>query len=288
VTDPIPFAGGVLDRAGHRRTDEAWLAAAQADPAARAVLVGREGVTAAPVPLADGEPIALLGVDDDGAPVFVAPAPEGTELTPLRVLAATAPPDVAGLTAYAAALAHFHRAHRFCGSCGAETQAGEGGHTRVCPNGHTTHPRTDPVVIMLVVDRANDRVLLGRQPVWPAKRYSALAGFVEPGEDLEAAVAREVAEEAGLVVGDVSYVASQPWPFPASLMLGFHADHVSGEPRAVDAELEDVRWFTREEVARAGGHDVDFLEGGGEEDALILPPRLAIARHLVDVWLASA
>lgn len=287
MSDPIPFAGGALDRAGHRRADEAWLQEARADPRALAVLVGRDGATAEPVPLPEGaEPIALLGVGPDDAPVFVAPAHEDAELTPLRILAATAAPHVAGLAAYAAALAHFHRAHRFCGSCGAETTAGQGGHTRQCPNGHTTFPRTDPVVIMLVVDQENDRVLLGRQPVWPAKRYSALAGFVEPGEDLEAAVRREVAEEAGIVAGDVRYVASQPWPFPASLMLGFHADHVEGEPRAADAELEDVRWFTREEVQRAGGEDVDFLEGGGEEDALILPPKLAIARHLVDVWLA--
>jgi NAD+ diphosphatase len=286
VTDVIPFAGATIDRAAERRGDEAWLAAARADPQARAVLVGMEGATATPVPLDAQEPLALLGVDADDAPVFVAAAPDDTELTPLRMLAANADAATAGLVAYAAALANFHRLHRFCARCGEPTEPREAGFSRICPNDHTTFPRTDPVVIMLVIDAPKDRVLLGRQPMWPPRRYSALAGFVEPGESLEAAVAREVAEEAGLVVGDVRYVASQPWPFPGSLMLGFHADYVSGEPHALDHELDDVRWFTREEVAAAGGYDVDFLGGGApEDDSLILPPRLAIARHLVERWL---
>ncbi len=230
--------------------------------------------------------MALLGVSENGAPVWVAAAGEGAELTPLRMLAATADGPTAGLVAYAAALANFHRLHRFCARCGQASESREGGFSRVCPDDHTTFPRTDPVVIMLVLDRARDRVLLGRSVPWPARRYSALAGFVEPGETLESAVAREVAEEAGLVVDNARYVASQPWPFPGSLMLGFHADHVSGEPEALDGELDDVRWFTRAEVAEAGGHDVDFLGGGAPDgDGLILPPRLAIARHLVDAWL---
>jgi NAD+ diphosphatase len=165
--------------------------------------------------------------------------------------------------------------------------AREGGHVRVCENQHQHHPRTDPVVIMLVTD--GDRALLGRQPSWPAGRYSALAGFVEPGEALETAVAREVREEAGVEVRDVRYVASQPWPFPVSLMLGFHATYASGEPAPGDAELEDVRWFTRDELAVAARDDIAWIDGvgGGQADRLLVPPRLAIARHLLDRWLAG-
>jgi NAD+ diphosphatase len=133
------------------------------------------------------------------------------------------------------------------------------------------------VVIMLVVD--GDRALLGRQARWPTGRYSALAGFVEPGESLEEAVAREVREEAGVDVGEVRYRASQPWPFPASLMIGFQAEYVSGEPAADDLELEDARWFTRDEMLTAAASDA--------EEWLLLPPRIAIARRLVDAWLAD-
>jgi NAD+ diphosphatase len=151
-----------------------------------------------------------------------------------------------------------------------------GGIVRSCARcGTDHHPRTDPVVIMLVTD--GDRVLLGRQPEWPPGRYSALAGFVEPGESLEEAVAREVREEAGVEVGQPEYVASQPWPFPTSLMLGFTAPWRSGRPRRVDEELEDVRWFSREEVAAA-------VEGR-EDGPLGVPPRFAIARRLLERWL---
>lgn len=287
LPDPIPFAGGTLDRAAHRRLDAGWLATAAADPAARAVLVGRDGVSAAPVALAGLEPQGFLGVDDDGAPLWVAAAPEGAELRGLRDLASTADAAASGLLAYAMALSHFHRTHRFCGRCGKETQSREGGHARACADEHVVHPRTDPVVIMLVCD-GQDRVLLGRQPSWPRRRFSALAGFVEAGEDLESAVHREVAEEAGCEVSDIRYIASQPWPFPASLMLGFHAEYAGGEARPLDGELEDVRWFTREEIAEAAEHDVDFLGTTQPPgDGLIIPPRIAIARHLVDRWLAA-
>nr|MBA2348882.1 NAD(+) diphosphatase [Solirubrobacterales bacterium] len=136
--------------------------------------------------------------------------------------------------------------------------------------------------IMLVVDTPGDRVLLGRQPSWPATRYSALAGFVEPGEALEAAVAREVFEESCVHVSGFRYVASQPWPFPGSLMLGFEAEWAGGEAAVGDDELEDVRWFTREEL-----HGAVQAERERRIDApLLLPPPLAIARQLVDRWLA--
>jgi NAD+ diphosphatase len=136
----------------------------------------------------------------------------------------------------------------------------------VCATEH--HPRTDPVVIMLVHD--GDRAILGRQAHWPPGRYSALAGFVEPGESLEEAVAREVREETGARVDEIAYRSSQPWPFPGSLMLGFVARWTSGEPAIGDGELEDVRWFTREEIASA---------------SVKLPPRQAIARRLIEDWL---
>jgi NAD+ diphosphatase len=161
--------------------------------------------------------------------------------------------------------------------CGTASLVREAGLLRVCPScGAEHHPRTDPVVIMLVVDGDRDRVLLGRQAAWPAGRYSALAGFVEPGESLEDAVAREVLEESGVEVTGARYVSSQPWPFPSSLMLGFEASYAGGSPVAADGELEDARWFSRSELEDAAAERGSFL----------LPPPLAIARRLIDGWLA--
>jgi NAD+ diphosphatase len=249
--------------------------------------VGREGAHAEPLALSDAERGApeaatFLGVDAAG-PVFAVER-DGVPLTGLRDLAASLPADRLGLVAYASGLANWARATRFCGICGTRTTPREGGHVRVCENGHQHHPRTDPVVIMLVGD--GDRVLMGRQAAWPAGRYSALAGFVEPGERLEDAVAREVLEESGVTVRDVRYVESQPWPFPVSLMLGFHATYAGGEPAALDGELQDVRWFTRAEVAEAIGADgADDWIGGADDDRLRVPPPTAIARFLLDRWV---
>ncbi|MDX6655940.1 MAG: diphosphatase [Solirubrobacteraceae bacterium] len=274
MPEPVTFAGGVLDRAADRRADEAWLAAARRDPRARAVLIGEEGVA-----LSNGVPLLgevgddagpFLGIAAGGAPLFASVAPADTQLTGLREAAEMLSQADAGLVAYASALVQWHRTHRFCGVCGEPTEPRDGGHARVCANGHVHHPRTDPVVIMLVSD--GDRLLLGRRPSWPPGRYSCLAGFVEPGEPLEAAVAREVLEEAGVVVGEVSYRLSQPWPFPLSLMLGFEATYAAGEARVADAELDDVRWFTRGEIA-----------GGTPQ----LPPPFTIARRLIEGWLAG-
>jgi NAD+ diphosphatase len=246
-------------------------------------VVGRDGADPEPQPLTDddADPI-FLGVTA-GGPLFAVER-DGMELTGLRDLAVSLPAERLGIVAHATAMANWARSTRFCGICGAPTEATEGGHVRVCANGHQHHPRTDPVVIMLVSD--GDRVLMGRQAAWPPGRYSALAGFVEPGERLEDAVAREVLEESGLTIREVRYVASQPWPFPAQLMLGFHATYESGEPAPGDDELEDVRWFTRDEVAAAVADDPAWIDGPGG-DRLLLPPRTAIARHLVDRWLAE-
>jgi NAD+ diphosphatase len=287
------FAGERLDRAGPRRTDERWLAERRADPASRAVLATSDGVLvrdgAAPALVALGDlpldaELVLLGVDGGGAAVFAAdPGPEraaalgpGAELRGLRDVAAEAAPADAGLLAHATGLLNWHRRHRFCANCGAPTAMAEAGHVRVCPRcGAQHHPRTDPVVITLVHDRGA-RVLLGRQPTWPAGRYSTLAGFVEPGESLEEAVVREIGEESGVRVSDVRYRSSQPWPFPASLMLGFEAAYAGGEAHPHDQELEDVRWVSRAELEAA-------VAGEGP---LLLPPPLAIARRLIEGWLA--
>jgi NAD+ diphosphatase len=267
------FAGAGLDRAGERRQDDAWVRERLADPASRAVAAGPGGVlldgprlARLPVGEVDGAPV-LLGIED-GAALFAVEA-ERDDLTPLREAAALLAQDEGGLAAYASGILNWHRTHPRCARCGTPTAMAEAGHVRACPKcAAQHHPRTDPVVIMLVTD--GDRVVLGRQASWPAGRYSALAGFVEPGESLEEAVAREVREEAGVEVRGVRYVASQPWPFPTSLMLGFFAEHAGGEPHVRDAELEDVRWFTREDLAET-----------------VLPPRLAIARTLIDCWLAG-
>jgi len=218
----------------------------------------------------DGRDGFFLGIAEGGEPLFVVQASDGEPLTGLREAAAVLSQADAGLVAYASALAHWHDTHGYCGVCGEPTQPREAGHTRRCPNGHVHHPRTDPVVIMLVSD--GDRLLLGRRPPWPPGRYSCLAGFVEPGESLEAAVAREILEESAVTVGAVAYRLSQPWPFPLSLMLGFEATYASGEPHVADRELEDVAWFTRDEIV-AG--------------TPLLPPPFTIARRLIDGWLAG-
>lgn len=254
------------------------------------------------------EPPALLGIDRDG-PLYAFDegpltaeatrppligwqgrlgdvAPDAIGRAGLREAVAALPRDEGGVVAYAAGLLNWHRRSRFCSVCGRPTVAREGGHIRHCNRcGTDHHPRLDPVVIMLVVDR--DRVLLGRQRSWPAKRYSAMAGFVSQGESLEEAVAREVAEEAGVEVGHPNYFGSQPWPFPSSLMLGFIVPWIAGEPPGPDSELEDARWFTREALAEAAARQDSWDRTAAADVDLLLPPRLAIARRLVEHWLAE-
>ena len=281
MAGPNTFAGEALDRAGPHRRDEPWLAARMADPATRVVAASAAGVVVAGErprmfavdELPEGLELVLLGVDGGDRAVFA--ADPGDELhgerRGLRDLAPVLSQAEGGMVAHAVGLLNWHRRHRFCANCGAPTEAREAGHVRVCPAcGAQHHPRTDPVVIMLVTD--GGRALLGRQAQWPAGRYSALAGFVEPGESLEEAVAREVREEAGVQVADVRYRSSQPWPFPSSLMLGFSARWAGGEPAVRDAELEDVGWFTRAAIV------------GGD---VLLPPPTAIARRLIDEWLGD-
>jgi NAD+ diphosphatase len=310
------FTGATLDRAGDaRRRDPEWLTAQREHAGARAIVAGDQGLLVTEnrlerVPLAqlDGAEPLLLGIDEHG-PLYALdedpprdgrvpmvgsggmrgepPAGAKERRVPLRQAAATLSREDGGLAAYTAALINWHRRHRYCSACGHPSDVVEGGLTRLCPNcGAEHHPRTDPVVIMLVTD--GDKLLLGRQAAWPSGRYSALAGFVEPGEALEEAVAREVREEAGVVVGRVDYVSSQPWPFPASLMLGFSATYAGGEAEIRDQELQDVRWFERAQIAEAANAEDtdDWGTPGDPGGPLRLPPRLAIARRLIDGWLA--
>ena len=240
-----------------------------------------------PAPGGEAPPPLIAAGGARGSHATAPPLAEGPRPVGLREAVAVLPQDEGGIVAYVAALLNWHRRHGFCAVCGTPTVVAEGGLVRRCPRcGTPHHPRTDPVVIMLVTDA--DRVLLGRAPSWPPRRYSALAGFVEPGESLEEAVAREVAEESGVDVGAPRYIASQPWPFPASLMLGFEAPWTGGEPRAQEDEIQDVRWFSRAEVAAAAALDVDGWGGAPDAvpgDGLLLPPRLAIARRLLEHWL---
>ena len=293
MTNQNTFAGAFVERHAHLRENSAWL-----ENAAR-----NDGVF---VPvwgdwcLAAGEPAhtVLLSRDDvdtwvaedelvflgkyRGKPAFAvhidraqpAPFADRGEFHDLRVLGSILPEDEANLVAQARALVIWHRNQRFCGVCGTRTRAESGGNTRVCAGescGLRLFPRVDPAIIVLVHDR--DRCLLGRQASWPEGRYSTIAGFVEPGESLEDAVAREVAEETDIAVGDIRYHSSQPWPFPSSLMLGFTADARSSAITLNDGELEDARWFTLKEVTSGYPR---------------LPPRLSISRHLIDTWVDLA
>jgi NAD+ diphosphatase len=290
-----------LDRAATLRADPAWVARQRLDPASRAVFASRDGVLVTrgedPVlvrrPLGDltsgvelAEPL-LLGLEQDRALFAVdldalprasrAALTRNGDVVALRAAGAMLAHREAGLAAYLAALLNWHRVHHFCPNCGTPTAVAEAGYSRRCPSCGAAHfPRTDPVVIMLV--ESGGLLLLGRHAGWPPLRYSILAGYVAPGETLEEAVVREVREESGVEVRDPRYIASQPWPFPSSLMLGFEAGSDGGEPAAQDGELEDVRWFTLD-AARAAAR--------GQSAELELPPRVSIARVLIERWLAA-
>jgi len=197
--------------------------------------------------------------------------PPGASFEELRPLSPLLRGDEAGLLAYARALSFWRMHQRYCGACGAPTIPLRAGHCMRCSNescGHEFFPRIDPAIIVLVTD--GERALLGRQPTWPPGRYSTIAGFVEPGESLEDAVVREVKEETGVPVERMRYDSSQPWPFPSSLMIGFQATAPSDSLVQVSGELEDARWFTREQI---------------ESGAPILPPSHSISFRLISTWL---
>ena len=261
----MPFSRSPLDRLGERRRDAAFMTDARDHPEARLLLVAEETKVAVDERgalvwhrLRDApstEPLVFLGVDGDGVPLFSRevhagePAPTGAEFAQLREVGVALSSFDAAAAVQAVALAAWHRRSPNCVNCGGTTSIEDAGHLRRCAVCGTAHfPRTDAAVIMLVTD--GERCVLGRRAGAPQGRWSTLAGFVEPGESLESAVAREVLEEVGLVVHDTRYRGSQPWPFPASLMVAFEADASYG-PLTINDEHHDVRWFTRTEVASA-------------------------------------
>jgi NAD+ diphosphatase len=289
----LGFTGGVLDRADPVRTNSDRLAAAFADPAAaRLVLEGLDPVLSGdqleiePLPpSARVEDHVLLGTDGKG-PIFVrlnSAIPHGSAFAPkLWDVANALSASQLALYGTARSLLDWHARHRFCSTCGRPTRPEKGGWARRCDSdpeacGSEHFPRVDPVAIMLA--EHDGRVLLGRQPRFPAGFYSALAGFIEPGETIEEAVARELWEEAGIRVSDVRYVISQPWPFPSSLMIGCIAQAAEDVLTLDMTELDDAIWVDAAGVraALAGAADAPF----------IAPPSMAVARHLLEHWAAA-
>lgn len=279
-----PLTGGGLDRAAGLRAG-GDLSRLLTDPRAAAVVCRGDEVLVdpadphrlarLPAPAGPPEELVLLGLEG-GRPLFglELAADREASFVALREAGLLLSAEESGLAAYLVALMAWHRGHPHCAVCGALTTLAEGGLSRRCPNCGATHfPRTDPVVIMLVEHEG--RLLLGRRPGWPSGRYSLLAGFVAAGETPEEAVVREVREESGILAAAPRYLGSQPWPFPASLMLGFAAVSDGGTPQVQDGELEDVAWFARPQVEAA-------RDPGS---ALQLPPSVSIARVLIDGWL---
>jgi NAD+ diphosphatase len=293
------FAALALDRLSERRDDVDWLTERGDDPSARFFLLRSDGralvqddesalfalelnqrrqwlAERAPSFLgsSEGAPWFLLTVESDLADTIAASV--GARYLDLRSAGLRLPAFDAGLFAFARALQYWQTRTRFCGICGAATVLLSGGHKAACSNPACAaehFPRTDPAIIVIVSHR--DACLLGRQPSWPERRYSTLAGFVEPGETLEDAVRREVFEEAGVEVIDCDYHSSQPWPFPASIMLGFTAKAADRRVQ-VGAELAEARWF-----------EVDELVDGLKKRELVLPPPLSVSYRLIEHWLQA-
>ncbi|AHH99994.1 NAD(+) diphosphatase [Kutzneria albida] len=265
----IAYTGLGLDRAGARRRDPAWLGEQRARQDVRLLRFWQDRYAPDSQVVAGQE--VFLGLDGE-VPVFAVDLPEAADTVDVRSLFGTVPADQAAALVCAKGLLHWNRHQRFCGTCGAATESREGGHLRVCQGPHCGRllfPRIEPAVIALV--EHEDRCLLARHRGAGPTAFATLAGFVEIGEALEEAVRREVAEESGVTVDTVTYLGSQPWPFPSGLMIGFRARAVSGHIAVDHEELEEARWFTREEVL-AGGHT-------GRVDS--------IGAHLIEQWVKT-
>ncbi len=301
------YSGMRLDRGDRLRRDRDWLAARLANSASRFVPVWRarnlirsetelsavwlDGPAGRTLQAQASETV-FLGLDGETAYFAIdLSALEEPEATPeaagggapqgkfldLRAVGPLVARAEGAILAYARGVIHWHQRHRFCGVCGGATASALGGHQRLCLSqdcGTQHFPRTDPAVIMLIHD--GERCVLGRQKIWPDGMHSTLAGFVEPGESLEEAVAREIMEEVGIQLDQISYQSSQPWPFPASLMLGFHATCRHRPLRIDQNELAAADWYSR-----------DALKTSPEDDSFRLPRRDSIARRLIDDWLAE-
>ncbi len=288
--EELALARADVDRAAHHRVDEAWLDQRWADARSR-VLVVSDG-TALVSPDAARPRLLLLspsqappgqryflGLDSNDIAHFAVASAEplhqetgGVRVGGLRELGASLTAADVGLLVHAVSLDNWHRTHPRCPRCGTPTEVRDGCHIRRCPaDGSDHYPRTDPAVIMSVV--RGERILLGRHPSWPPHRFSTLAGFVEPGESLEQAVRREVHEEVGVRIGEVSYLGSQPWPFPSSLMLGFVAHAQTEDIQADGTEISEARWFGRAELSAA-------VRAG----TVVPPSRVSIARRLIEHW----
>lgn len=279
----LALARGGVDRCAERRTDDTWLDETWGADAT-SVLAVHEGFVPvdgsrhrlrpmSPADVPEDVERILLGVDTQGRTWFAARMPVIGESAGLREVGADLGGDDVALATTAIALDNWHRAHPRCPLCGEATVSTQAGWVRRCPHDGSEHyPRTDPAVIVLVID-AEDRALLGRQGRWQPTWFSTLAGFVEPGESAEAAVRREILEEAGVRVGDMAYLGSQPWPFPCSLMLGYHAWTTDTDIVVDGEEIVDARWFSRADLATACA-----------AGSVALPPAVSIARRLIESW----
>jgi len=298
----IPFAGDPLDRVANERHDEAWVEERRREEGTRFLPLWRLQAPFREDPhtclvwtdaaslgdLVETAQTALLGLLD-GIAHFAVDVSEleepvaalhldGAAYSDVRALATRVPAPEAGILAHARSVLDWHRRHGYCPNCGGKTETAEGGIVRKCPGCNAQHfPRTDPVVIMLVW--RGDRCLLGKRAGAAGNRYSCLAGYMDQGETIEAAVRREVREEAGVEIDEVRYFASQPWPFPSTLMIGCFAHAAADEVFPDAQEIEDARWFERDEIAR--------VLGGDPEAGIGVPDRVAIAHHLIRAWLES-